>query len=454
MHGAANSRAFDESIHRQRAFRAQRHEERLNDQYGDIAFQLKSRLNLTGPAGLLVFGLLMSSIVMPAAADAGEEAPSPPVGAKISSSLNKTLEFHKTIPDRHHGGEETNTQVLKLSRQEVEVLYEDVRPISPSGFHGVYSAVLKEDREGAPAGTKVALRCNKIYTIPMLDADLWARSILSSIGGLSAYIPKIYGVWQGPWTSDFVRNEFWNENTTMRCQEIEFLDTNYPNLYGDMSPSPEERIGEFMDISFDILVQGQVNRLQEAGALVEYKTSAVAAAYKDYLRPTLLFFGNSRGTAVAEVGGSKMSDRLLFEHYIGNWAVNRVGKMSVHEAGGDQLRHHLVKYDENSLVYRIGEEIYLFPPGESPRQVDYDLARRLEEKKMAGKYFLNCDDFFYEYYFKRASEMGQGFIASVCEGVGLFDSIKRHFGAYRVSAEAPLPSGATYYEISAEYLGD
>ena len=191
VHGVANSRVFDESIHRQRAFRAQRYEEHLNGQYGDIEVQFRTQLNLTGPAGWLVFGLLMSSIVMPATVDAEEEAPLPPVGAKISSSLNKTLEFHKTIPHRYHGGEETNTQVLKLSRQEVGALYEDVRPISPSGFHGVYSAVLKEDREGAPAGTKISLRCNKIYTIPMLDADLWARSILSSIGALSAYIPKI-----------------------------------------------------------------------------------------------------------------------------------------------------------------------------------------------------------------------------------------------------------------------
>ena len=194
-------------------------------------------------------------------------------------------------------------------------------------------------------------------------------------------------MWQGPWTSDFVRNEFWNENTTIRCQEIELLDTNYRNLYGDMGPSPEEGMGEVMDI----FVQGQVNRFQEAGALAEYDATALAAAYKNSIKSISRFFG-SASTAIAEGGGPKMSDRLLFEHYIGNWAVNRVGKMSVHEAGGDQLRHHLVKYDENFLVYRIGEETYLFPPGESPRQVDLDLARRLEEEEMTGKYFLNCDD--------------------------------------------------------------
>ena len=381
----------EEKIRRQRVLRMQWHEEWL-DQYRDTAFQFKERLNPKGPAGWFVFALLLSSIVLPVEAEEGM-CEAQEVMLKKSPKFSGPL--NKTLEAYKQPNPmwgDVNKYIPRLEAQEIEDLYSNVQLYQHGTTHHIFTGVVKEDRNYIPAGTKIALRCGSVYPhISLVDSELLAQTRLSSLRSITSFFPDLYGIWQGPWIPSF-SYKYWSESTTLLCKEVSFLDgPNYAQAYGDY--------GE------------PVRRL--------------------------------------------LSPRELFEHYLGSWTEYRLAGLDLNELGMDTLRHRLLTWDKNFAIYDIGGDLYVFPPGYSPRRIDYDHFAHLKVKE-TGPFVLNCGEGFYEYYSSRVSSEAKSFMRDICAGRGLFSSIREHFETCRVSEENPLPHPnlATYYHIPAAYLED
>ena len=444
-HSQLKMKKYISNMENDRLNRGHRHEKKLQEEWNK-PFKFKSEINLNHPYTLPLLALLVSTAILPTHVVATEQKPSsssntqslqsvetetqvtipdcnahntpqplfssllglnvPPnldtsvrpsnsTASKFSSALKTIFTSVKNPNPDPEIRNDVRKYIPALDRAGVESLYSNVEFLD-SGMSGcpVFKGTLRSDRETAGKGTDIALRCSKWTgengSYHMNDHQLEAYAYLSALKGVSSYIPDIYGVWQGPFIPAFTYERFSPER--LFCIEMALVKgLNYDKAYGG-----------------------------------------------DYYPET----------------GTKMTDRVLLENFIGRWAVETLGGVGINDYDGDVLRHHLLDPDPQSVVYNLGDKgTYIFPPGDSPRQIDYDSYGKLQDRSVHKKYSLHCGGWG-DYYASKVSLEGRLFMKSICEQIGLFESIKKHFEKYRVSPTNPLPlqSEATYFSIPAEYL--
>jgi hypothetical protein len=134
-----------------------------------------------------------------------------------------------------------------------------------------------------------------------------------------------------------------------------------------------------------------------------------------------------------------MEPRVVFEQYLGRWAVAKVAEQCIDDPDGDVLRHHMVEFDDHYAIYHINDKSYLFSPGNTAKQVDYDDGRACPSQ---GVFFHNCIWAGLEvdsYYMERTSKDCQAFMKDICAKHGLFQSIHANFQAFLVTEDNPIP---------------
>lgn len=149
-----------------------------------------------------------------------------------------------------------------------------------------------------------------------------------------------------------------------------------------------------------------------------------------------------------------ISPRVAFEHVIGKWALDRISGCSIMDPDGDVLRHYMLKDDPDYLVCHIGERSYIFPPGLSPRQIDYDdfiyYSRPISQKEFeTGVIYQNSRDYLLD---KVESSSIRSFLEQVPEK-GFLRSVYDNLDEFKVSPSNPLPSrGVRHLYISEDDL--
>jgi hypothetical protein len=155
-----------------------------------------------------------------------------------------------------------------------------------------------------------------------------------------------------------------------------------------------------------------------------------------------------------------MEPRVIFEEIIGRWAVDVVAKCEINDEDGDVLRHHMLYYDPNYVVYHIDDKLYLFEPGYSPRQVDYDdgICRdsNYSLKHYKEGYLPSHQDKYYQssYMHERAPTDSIKRFLDEIEIKGLFRSIKDNLVEFEVSPTNPIPAtdNVQHFYIPEEYI--
>jgi hypothetical protein len=138
------------------------------------------------------------------------------------------------------------------------------------------------------------------------------------------------------------------------------------------------------------------------------------------------------------LGKKTMSPRVAFEHLIGNWALYKVVGCSITDADGDVLRHYMVTHDSNYAAYHLGTKIYLFEPGYSARQVDFDdfvLWKSSPERtfEQTADYYKNYLDPWIQ------NDSIKKFLAQISQK-GIVISAEDNLKEFEVSESNPLPA--------------
>jgi|GEM_PF-5524604 len=120
-----------------------------------------------------------------------------------------------------------------------------------------------------------------------------------------------------------------------------------------------------------------------------------------------------------------MDPRTIFEEVLGNYVTEVVERCNINDPDGDVLRHHLYRENEYPVCYRIGDDIYLLPPGISPHRVDYD-----NFESLSGTRPFRVPAFLFDH----APEEMKSFLNDINQK-GLFESIRLHFSKFLISEE-------------------
>ncbi|ACE06299.1 hypothetical protein Aasi_0937 [Candidatus Amoebophilus asiaticus 5a2] len=155
-----------------------------------------------------------------------------------------------------------------------------------------------------------------------------------------------------------------------------------------------------------------------------------------------------------------MEPRVTFEEVIGRWAVGVVAKCQIDDEDGDVLGHHMLYYDPNYVVYHIADKLYLFEPGYSPRQVDYDDGScrdsnySLKHHK-EGSFPIRQDTYYQSsYMYERTPTHSIKKFLEEIEMKGLFQSLKENLVEFEVSPTNPIPAtdNVQHFYIPEEYI--
>lgn len=144
-----------------------------------------------------------------------------------------------------------------------------------------------------------------------------------------------------------------------------------------------------------------------------------------------------------------MSSRVAFEEVIGRWAVSTKAHCHLSDPDGDVLRHHVLKKDPDHLVVHMGKKSYLFPPGYSPRQVDFDYFGYITPpttKMFEEGHFPHIQDYLSE---RVDSPSMKAFLKQVPEQ-GLLQSAYDNLKEFEVSDLNPLPKGPVKHRYISE----
>ncbi len=135
-----------------------------------------------------------------------------------------------------------------------------------------------------------------------------------------------------------------------------------------------------------------------------------------------------------------VSPRVAFEEVIGRWAVAQKGQCSIDDPDGNVPRHRLLHHDSQFLVYQLGNKTYLFPPGYSPRQVDFDNFRFNFYFDGPRKHLIDHVD----------SPSIKAFLSDIPDK-GILCSAYDNLQDFEVSSTFPLPkSGIKHRKLSEE----
>lgn len=132
---------------------------------------------------------------------------------------------------------------------------------------------------------------------------------------------------------------------------------------------------------------------------------------------------------------TEISPRVIFEEIIGLWAMTKVAGYSTNDFDGEVSRHHLYFNDLEPVCYQIKkDELYVFPPGFSPRKIDYDVFYATDKTL---PFSINDNFFLFDrIHFSNDPEVKKlrVFLNDLTQK-GLFQSIKKHFIKFRISPE-------------------
>lgn len=323
----------------------------------------------------------------------------------IMTAFNDILSTKReksTLDSRHWRVPELSKKIPELTNEGVAALYQGGAEFLNGGMGNIIATVhIAKARENLVAGTKIAVRLRKggIPWQPNLDAYAMLTDLRAK--NITDYIPKMFAVYYSPLDESIFERVYKKYRQSIPYSQIEVTEIEF--LDGpDYSPFELSKIVPAADIP-----------------------------------------------------------RVLVLEAIGTWAVRRVAKMDLSDPDGDVSRHHLLTYDDNYVVYHIGDEAYLFEPGFSPRQVDYDSHENLDRefdhdyivsasqvKKVpySGSRFCGYEDWM--------PENVKPFFHDFCNGKGLFNSIKEHFSDYKISVSRPMPTtkNIKHYYIPDDYL--
>lgn len=299
---------------------------------------------------------------------------------------------------------EVSEKIVKLTRQEVQSLYTDQGEFYNQGTANTIATVhLAQARGDVDPGTKIAVRMRKdgMGWQPNIDAYTMLEFLRET--NITNYIPKIFGMYSTPLKASILEaayRKFRNgiQYDSIECTETEFVD------------GPEYFIN------------------------LEKKVPLSAIP------------------------------RIIVEEVIGMWAVRNVARLDITDLDGDVDRHHLLAYDRNYAVYHIDGDAYLFEPGYSPRQVDYDsnISVDRENERPSIEFASQIKKVPYSYsrfchvIEKLPTESLRNFVIDLCEGQGLFNSIKHNLAEYKISEDRPLPltGNIKHFYIPDEYLSN
>jgi hypothetical protein len=103
-----------------------------------------------------------------------------------------------------------------VSVQEFYELYDNIQYISRGGVGAVFSAIIKQDRPGLKAGSKIAL---KIQSTSPSDT-LPAYFLTEKVNRFTPFYPKLFGAYRSPITEDFIQKDC---NVTIDDKELNFV---------------------------------------------------------------------------------------------------------------------------------------------------------------------------------------------------------------------------------------
>ncbi len=134
-------------------------------------------------------------------------------------------------------------------------------------------------------------------------------------------------------------------------------------------------------------------------------------------------------------------DNIVFETDLGEWASIKIAKIS---HGDSYSRHNVIGYVDYYRAYHIGQEIYLFEPGLTPKLIDLDT--------------LNTNEVYSGFYSSKFNP-NYKFSPEVKKAVkemqlkGIFTVFSQYFHKYKVSAQNPIPlSNVRHFYVPDNYL--
>jgi hypothetical protein len=285
-----------------------------------------------------------------------------------------------------------NEEIVDIGSPEItESFYTDIKYIGGGSMHKIFKARLNQDRGKKKVGQVVALRVRKT------DDNKAYRSVPKNL--------KAYG-------------------HIAKLRELGV--TNYiPEIYG---------------VYYTPFIKDLGSTYVTEGTLFVSEFEYLDTDYE---------------TAFGEDGKKPRDPRVAFEEMIGRWAIYKIANAYLNDADGNVLRHYMLKKDPNYALYTIGEKSYLFPPGYSPRQIDFDdfhpvsSLRNHEFKNVV--WHLNS-------YQKRKSVKNASmkrFLDDI-PTMGLFESLYQNLSEFELSETNQIPAGASvsYFHIPDEYIYD
>lgn len=193
-----------------------------------------------------------------------------------------------------------------ISVDEFFELYDNVEYISRGGTASVFSAVIQQDRPGVKRGAKIALKMEKVSETDALAAYFFTEKVAH----VTPYYPKIYGAYRSPITENLIRN--------------------------------------FKDVKFDD---------QDLNFVIEMELVDTTFRHK-FNQP------HDNELAIANV----IPDSVIFESFIGNWALSFYGNAKIGDAQPENLGLQLTT--GYYRCYEINDEFYVIENLMMPVRID------------------------------------------------------------------------------------
>ncbi len=272
----------------------------------------------------------------------------------------------------------------------IKSFYDNITFVGTGGEYGVYSAILKQAREDVAAGTKIALR---LRTASQCLGDATSLPIRQ---GLSCSLPRALIAY--------------SQLARLKSRAISEY---YPDMYG-----------VYYGPSFPLLEPEIIGKRGEQYVEMEFVDTFFDSAFRHH----------------------KIPDNVVFEQCLGEWATRKISRIHIDDA---KWRHYGLKEVNYSRAYHIGEEIYLFGPGKTPKRVDLDIFGYPTEQDLEEKFrphFAEADQIESANAREAYTRMGDE---------GIFNVFSKYFSDYKVSKQdIDLYAPVKHYFVPAEHLGD
>ncbi len=289
-----------------------------------------------------------------------------------------------------------------------ETLYQgEFKFLGGGGQATVFLAQVKDERSGLHPGNSVAVRTRDIGFSDAFQNDLLnslARNRLNTDGAVAAL------AYMNQLGSDFLGR---------KTAVTDF----FPRVYGHYVAPCFELKGGF-GVSRNTARKPIKNQKDEGNPyLCEYQEMELVDSTLDAQYPT-----------------GKITDDVIAEYMIGEWAGRAILGLRQSDVKPRNIGLKKVSY---SRVYHLGAETYIFPPGFTPKQLDF------------GDYDVNANrnaDSSLFYHWNAHGITG----AQRAPKETIFDVFSKYFGKYREGPDNPIPTqpDTRHYQIDQELIDE